>query len=218
MDVEFWQQRWRSNEIGFHEGRTNAFLAAHWPALGLRAGSLVFVPLCGKSADMTWLAAQGHHVIGVELSEIAVRDFFAENGLQPKRENRDGFEVSSAGGIEIWCGDFFKIEPRHLAGIAAVYDRASLIALPAQMQTVYAEKMSTLVPAGVPTLLVAFNYDQSQAPGPPFATPPEQVQNLFGRDFEVTLLERKDVLESNQNLRKRGLAWVEEQCLRLRRR
>lgn len=218
MDAEFWKARWQSNEIGFHEGSTNAMLAKHWPSLKLPVGSQVFVPLCGKSADMAWLAAQGHRVLGVELSEIAVTTFFVENGLQPQRESRDGFEVSSAGGIEIWCGDFFKIEPRHLAGIAGVYDRASLIALPTQMQTAYANRMAELVPRGVPTLLLAFNYDQSQAPGPPFATPPEQVRRLFGDGFAIGEIESKDVLSTNQNLSKRGLSWAEEHAILLRRR
>ena len=120
--------------------------------------------------------------------------FFAENGLKPKRENRDGFEISSAGGIEIWRGDFFKIESRHLAGIAGVYDRASLIALPTHDAAGLCRQMAELVPRGVPTLLVAFNYDQSQAPGPPFATPPEHVRRLFGDGFEIGEIESKDVL------------------------
>lgn len=52
-------------------------------SLDLAQGSRVFVPLCGKSLDMIWLAQQGHEVIGVELSPVAVEDFFRENGLNP---------------------------------------------------------------------------------------------------------------------------------------
>ena len=37
------------------------------------------MPLCGKSLDMVWLAAQGHEVLGVELAPLAVEQFFAEN-------------------------------------------------------------------------------------------------------------------------------------------
>ena len=55
----------------------------HWPALDLPADSQVFVPLSGKSLDMVWLAEQGHRVLGVELSELAVRQFFDERGLVP---------------------------------------------------------------------------------------------------------------------------------------
>ena len=41
------------------------------------------MPLCGKSLDLTWLAAQGLRVTGVELSHIAVEAFFPEQQLEP---------------------------------------------------------------------------------------------------------------------------------------
>ncbi len=55
-------------------------LRKFWP--GLAAGSRVLVPLCGKSVDLLWLVGQGCDVTGVELSEIAVRAFFAEAGIR----------------------------------------------------------------------------------------------------------------------------------------
>jgi thiopurine S-methyltransferase len=218
MDAEFWKVRWQNNEIGWHEGRTNTMLAKHWPALGLPAGARVFVPLCGKSQDMTWLAAQGHHVIGAELSDIAVATFFAENGLEPKRESRDGFEVSSAGGVEIWCGDLFALQPRHLAGVAGAYDRASLVAMPPAMQPTYATKMAAIVPHGVPTLLVTFTVDEAQPGGPPFSTPPARVRTLFEANFEIAELENSDTDEVSGNLRARGVTRVEQNVVLLRRR
>ncbi|MDX2158518.1 MAG: thiopurine S-methyltransferase [Hyphomicrobiaceae bacterium] len=218
MDPDFWHQRWQSNEIGFHEGRPNALLQAHWSSLGVGPGSTVLVPLCGKTRDMAWLAAKGHRVIGVELSDIAARDFFAENGLEPERVSRDGFDIRSAGGIEIWCGDLFALRPAHLAGIDAVYDRASLVAMPPAMQVPYAAKLAELVPGGVPILLIAFDYDQSLASGPPFATSPARVRELFEADFEIVELERRDALESSPNLKKRGLTWLIDAAMKLARR
>ena len=41
------------------------------------------MPLCGKSLDLLWLAAQGHRVLGVEISPLAVDAFFAEQDLTP---------------------------------------------------------------------------------------------------------------------------------------
>ncbi len=77
MDEEFWQQRWREGRIGFHREQVMPLLEKHWRALALPKGSRVFVPLAGKSLDMAWLAAQGHRVLGIELSRIAVEQFFA---------------------------------------------------------------------------------------------------------------------------------------------
>ena len=84
-DNELWQQSWRDKNIDFHQKAVNPHLVRFWSSLGLAAGDRVFVPLCGKSLDMLWLAGQGHTVIGVELSPLAVRAFFRENRLQAKR-------------------------------------------------------------------------------------------------------------------------------------
>ena len=79
MDAGFWHQRWVSEQIGFHQEQINPYLQRFWPALALQPGNTVFVPLCGKSRDMLWLAEQGFGVLGVEVSPLAVEAFFAEN-------------------------------------------------------------------------------------------------------------------------------------------
>src|SRR3546814_2467047 len=89
MDPDFWQQRWRDNRIGFHRDGVLPLLEKHWPSLGLATGSRVFVPLCGKSLDMAWLAARGHRVLGVELSPLAVGQFFDENGLRSEEHTSE---------------------------------------------------------------------------------------------------------------------------------
>ena len=83
MDADFWLQRWNEGRIGFHRGEVMPLLEKHWPGLNVPADGRVFVPLAGKSLDMHWLAAQGHRVLGAELSPLAVQAFFAEAGLEP---------------------------------------------------------------------------------------------------------------------------------------
>lgn len=41
-------------------------------------GHRVWVPLCGKSVDVTWLAVSGHRVLGVELSGMAIDQLFEQ--------------------------------------------------------------------------------------------------------------------------------------------
>ena len=101
MDREFWLERWQRSEIGFHQQEINAHLQDYWAHLDLPADSRVFVPLCGKSRDLLWLRARGHTVLGVELSSIAVRDFFAENALTPQTARQGVFERCEADGLEI---------------------------------------------------------------------------------------------------------------------
>ncbi len=97
MEPQFWLNKWQANETGFHRTRINSGLQQFWRTLALDPATPVFVPLCGKSHDMLWLADQGHPVIGAELSPIAVAQFFAETKLTPEIEkDRHGFDVYTA--------------------------------------------------------------------------------------------------------------------------
>ena len=148
MQQEFWYERWQLNQIGFHSQQVNGHLQHNWAALGIAPGSRVFVPLCGKSKDMLWLFAQGVDVIGVELSPLAVQAFFAENGLSATTRQQGKFSVSETDGICIYCGDFFDLSANELSGVNAVYDRASLVALPPEMRASYAAHIKRLLDPG----------------------------------------------------------------------
>jgi thiopurine S-methyltransferase len=189
MQAEFWLERWERNEIGFHQQAVNPDLRRYWPELGLAAGDPVFVPLCGKSGDMAWLRAQGHPVVGVELSRRAVAAFFAENGLDPEWRRQGGLEVAEAGGVRIHQGDFFDVTADDLAGVKGVYDRAALVALPPEVRERYAARLAEMLP-GARMLLVTFDYPQERMEGPPFSVPPAEVERLYGAHGDVRLLER----------------------------
>lgn len=176
------------------------------------------MPLCGKSADLVWLAARGHAVIGVELSEIAVREFVAENALEPTQEQHGTHTVWRAGPIEIWQGDYFSIPKSAIGRIDGVYDRAALVAMPPAMQQAYAAKTAELVTAGTPMLLIAFDYDQSRMSGPPFSVPAERVRELYRADFDIAEIDRIDVLDIRSDLRQRGLTALTTIVMQLNRR
>lgn len=180
MHGDFWHERWRENRIGFHEDAEHPLLTRHWGTLGVDGGARVFVPLCGKSLDMVSLRAMGHEVVGVELSALAIQAFFAEQGLAVNREERQGFDRWHAPGYELLVGDFFCLEPASLGPVAAVYDRASLIALPLAMRSRYAQCMRALLDQGVRSLLITLNYDTPDMDGPPFSVTDEEVEALYG--------------------------------------
>jgi len=205
MDHNFWLDRWKNQEIGFHQSDFEPALDKYWSRLDVRSGTPVFVPLCGKSLDMVWLAQHGHPVIGSELSERAVDDFFSERGVVPDVRAEGDFIIKSSGQYEIWCGDFFALPPSAVANVGAAYDRAALIAMPADMQPRYAEKMKSLLPAGAPVMLITLDYDQRQMSGPPFATPRQTVSDLYDDRYEIVELVSKDVLEGNPRFQQRGL-------------
>lgn len=215
MDREFWLERWQKNETGFHQQEFNAHLQDYWAQLAIPAGGQVFVPLCGKSRDLLWLRAHGLRVLGVEISPIAVRDFFAENALTPQVTRQGAFERHEADGLAVLCGDFFDLTPELLQGVTGVYDRASLIALPPELRTRYAEHSTAILPAAAGTLLVTMEYPQEEMGGPPFAVREDEVHRLYDRRYAVTSLFSKDILAENPRFRERGLHALTEKVYRL---
>ena len=190
MQPDFWHQRWADQQIGFHQDAPTPLLLKHWPMLGIAPGARVFVPLAGKSLDMAWFAAQGHRVLGVELSPIAIEQFFDEHGLQPeRRESRYGRHYS-AGGIELICGDAFALDADALRDCAAVFDRAALIALPPALRVRYASELYARLPSDCRCLLITLEYPQDERAGPPFSVLQDEVTSLYSREWEIDLLER----------------------------
>lgn len=217
MDPAFWHERWRDGRIGFHQPEVTPQLERHWDALGLAAGSTVFVPLCGKSLDMPWLAARGHRVLGIELSEVAVRDFFHEQGLVPARHRSRYGEHCSAGPYEIIIGDVFALDHMALAECAGVFDRAALVALPPELRRRYVDAGWAALPPGCRGLLVTLEYPQAEKAGPPFAVDAQEVQALFGHAWAPTLLERSDILADEPRFAEAGASALATATWRLQR-
>lgn len=209
MEKDFWLARWERKETGFHQDEINPYLRRHWQDLHSAGGSEVFVPLCGKSRDIRWLREQGHPVLGVELSPIAVRAFFEECG-HTSHHATGKFDCFEADGIRILCGDFFDLRKDDLARTEAVYDRASLVALPPEMREAYANHLLDILPPATRILLVTFDYPQAEMPGPPFAVSPQEVERLFRNHAGIRLLAQADVLAQNPRFRERGLSRMRE--------
>ncbi|MCU0974844.1 MAG: thiopurine S-methyltransferase [Steroidobacteraceae bacterium] len=218
MDPQFWHERWEQGQIGFHQPDYHPALLAAWPTFALAPGSRVFVPLCGRSLDMAWLAARSHTVVGIELSPIAVEGFFEHEKLVPTREPCGALERWRAGRYELLCGDFFDLDREALGEVAGWYDRAALVALPPDLRRRYVERLAELLPAGARGLLVTVDYDQARMDGPPFSVPPVEVEGLYATAFDVEPLGRHDCLPENPRFRERGLASLFESTFRLTRR
>ncbi len=218
MHEAFWQDRWARSQIGFHQEKVNGYLRRHWSTLGLASDAAVLVPLCGKSLDLAWLAEQGHRVIGVELAERAVEDFFAEREVQPQVSQRGAFKVYQAGKLEVLCGDFFALSTDDVADCQAFYDRAALIALPPQMRERYVAHLQAILPARCQGLLVTLVYDQQRMDGPPFSVEDAEVTQHFAAGWALSMVEEKDVLAGNPRFTDSGLAAVDERVFHLARR
>ncbi|KIQ96663.1 thiopurine S-methyltransferase [Lysobacter sp. A03] len=218
MEPDFWQQRWQEGRIGFHQDRETPLMLKHWPSLQVPAGSRVFVPLAGKTLDMLWFADQGYRVLGIELATTAIQQFLAEHGLQAEITDAPDARHYRAGDIELINGDVFEQDPAQLAGCDAVYDRAALIALPPALRQRYVREVYGRLPSGCRGLLITLEYPQSEKAGPPFSVEEDEVRALFSPQWEVGVLERREILAQQPNFSAEGVSALHTVVYELRRR
>ena len=216
MDHQFWHSKWESKRLGFHQEKVNSRLRKFWPRLALPATSYAFVPLCGKSLDMCWLAER-HPVLGVELSDIALRDFFSDIERVPKIVDSATFRRYRGGPFELLCGDFFALTSADLGQVGGVYDRASLVALPAPLRARYARHLGQVLPSGCQLLLITMIYDERKMHGPPFSVTEDEIGTLFAPHFAIEKVAESEGPDIVGNLRDRGLDTLIEQVFILTR-
>lgn len=209
MDPTFWLERWQQGQTGFHLETVHPLLERHWPSCVGQAQGPVMVPLSGKSVDLHYLSARGHAVTGIELSDIAIRQFFEGFGQIPESRRVSCGRVYEKDRIRLFEGDFFDLDRESLGEIAFVYDRAALIAMNPSQQTHYAAQLRALTrPA--PIFLITLEYDPCAMDGPPFTVSAQDVETLFGSHYQIHCLEEGDVIDLNPALKARGLHSLKE--------
>ncbi len=218
MQPQFWHDRWRLGQIGFHQAAADSSLTRLWSTLDLPPGSRVFVPLCGKTLDLLWLRDQGHEVLGVELSDLAVQAFCAENGVPARRRVLADADLYEAPGLTLLRADLFAVTAGQLGHIDAVYDRAALIAWEPSQRAAYARHLTALTRPGTPTLLITLEYPAGQIAGPPFPVTAGEVEALYGAQHRIEQLSRRDILAADARMRQRGVTELIETVYRLVRR
>ena len=195
MRVNFWIKAWNEGNIGFHLTDKHPALEKFWPSL--EAGASVLVPLCGKSQDLLWLEESGLDVIGIEFVESAALEFFRENSLDWEKIVEYGHPCYRVRGrnIRIFVTDFIRFADDYNGQpLDSLYDRAALVALPADMRPDYVSACRKLLTASPRGLLVTMQYEPEAMEGPPFSVEPGEVDRLWEGQWAV--VEQVDMLSS----------------------
>ncbi len=187
MDESFWLPRWESNNIAFHQSEANPLLINYLKELSLAKGSRVFLPLCGKTLDISWLLSNGYRVAGAELSETAIEQLFIELGLEPKILEVGEVKLYSARNIDIFVGNIFHLSDKMIGSVNAIYDRAALVALPEEMRNQYATHLMEIT-IKAPQLLICYEYDQALMEGPPFSISNVEINQHYSDSYDLTLI------------------------------
>jgi len=204
IDNDLWLAMWKNSQTDFHQLLVNQQLKDHWHQVDIQKMGRVLVPLCGKSNDLLWLAAEGFQVIGVELSAIAVKAFFTENNLKPKKTRQGNFTVWRHGRISIYCGDIFLLKSETLGAIDAVYDRAALTALPENIRKPYVIKLMSLMPLLKPMLLLTTEDSDPMRNQYSAAIIDQEVSDLYSPYFDIDVCygEQFDDKSDNETVKK----------------
>lgn len=79
-----------------------------------------------------------------------------------------------------------------LGSVDAIYDRATLVALPATLRQEYARHL-VMISASAKQLLISFDYPQSLMAGPPFSISEATLAQLYAGFYRYEELERRAV-------------------------
>jgi len=206
MEISYWKSRWKKDKTGWQLNKVYPNLVKYWPLLSLPKNATVLVPLCGKSRDVLWLAEQGYRVIGIEASPIALRQLRTATGKSFSEGTKYGEKVYQSEQLSLWECDFFSLPPEALPPVDAVYDKASIVAMPAGKRTSYAQKLVDLQNSDTQFLIQTFEYEQNEMDGPPFSVPETEVRNLFQVFDHIEVVNERSMLSRVDKFRQRGLS------------
>ncbi len=216
MDFGFWQNRWSTAQIGFHQSVTNPHLTEHADWLAPTPTDIL-VPLCGKSRDMAWLASRGNAVVGIEFVAEAARAFFEENGVHFTERDDAISHVLVGENVTIRVGDFFEIAPRMTNAFAAVFDRAALVACKPNTREAYVASISGCMKPGGRALVVTFDYDGAFE-GPPFSVTEQNTRALWQPYGSIEKVAHVDITSESARMVERGATQVREQAWQFQKR
>lgn len=191
MDASFWHRCWENNTIGFHQETVHPFLIEHLAQRIKTTDKRVFVPLCGKTLDMYWLAEK-LDVVGAELSDVACRDFFADQQIVPQQDKVGKFTRFHVKNIELWQGDFFHLAAEQFPQFDWIYDRAAIIALPVSLQKQYVEHLTRFLGTSTQLMLISLEFPEHELSGPPFPVFRQDIEHLFD-GFDIQCIGQREL-------------------------
>ena len=203
-----WEEIYRTDSFGWHLSDVNRSLQKFFHELvtvGHGSSLHIFVPLCGKTTDMLWLAEKGHTVVGVEFVKMPIMNFFAENNLSfttecvdiPAGGSQLLYRCSNEGkNITILHSSIFDVTDGVVGRkFHAIWDRASLSAINPEDRLKYVDLMRSILVPGGRCLLDTDRYDPKFGGPPPHSFSEELLHELFEESFHIRELDMEEFAE-----------------------
>eukprot|EP00592_Proboscia_alata_P004421 CAMPEP_0194378866 /NCGR_PEP_ID=MMETSP0174-20130528/37149_1 /TAXON_ID=216777 /ORGANISM="Proboscia alata, Strain PI-D3" /LENGTH=303 /DNA_ID=CAMNT_0039161177 /DNA_START=56 /DNA_END=964 /DNA_ORIENTATION=+ len=242
-----WKKRWGEDKIGWHENEIHNSLKQFGhilvPNFSLEAGESmrvdsscnssgidretsvrVFVPLCGKSVDLAFLAKQKGvlEVVGVDGIRKALEEFQSNNptleigeDLERVESHAKKFDRFRGKKITLLKGDYFDLDIDSIGGelFDSIWDRASLVAIQPNLRKEYIEVLSGIIKPGGTILLSTLNRkegdEKARKAGPPFSVDEAEVRRLYeGLDWVESVENLNETDELSERFKSQGLTSV----------
>ncbi|XP_018415133.1 PREDICTED: thiopurine S-methyltransferase isoform X2 [Nanorana parkeri] len=199
-----WKEKWETRCIGFHEKDVHPLLTEFLNEMINGKEKLnIFFPLCGKAVDMKWLADMGHNIVGVDVAELGLKEFFEEQNVPYVEEEVPeipGAKVfkSISGNISLYCCNLYNISSSIIGRVDGIWDRGALVAVNPCDRERYTSCLLSLLNKDSRYLLVVLEYDPKLISGPPFYVPESDIEQLFGSTCKYKLLKKIYALTDRQ--------------------
>lgn len=189
FDVDYWNQRWADDSIGWYRDHVNYHLEEEVLKLEKSGKKClkVFIPLCGNQFDLYWLAKRGHEVVGVECSKIGIERFFNQNNLTYtlfKTKAVKGALTYKADTLKLKIirADIFDLDTAILSerrDFDLIFDRAAMVCIEPSKLTEYCEILQSLLNKGGYMLVEGIERKGGSLPGPPYTLSEPKIEELF---------------------------------------
>ncbi|MFQ3224556.1 MAG: SAM-dependent methyltransferase [Lentimonas sp.] len=131
----------------------------------------VLVPGCGLGHDVRLLAKQGASTVGLEIAKNAVR-------------RAQAIPANRAASFEV--GDFLNLSDRYHGQFDFVVEHTCLCALDRELRGAYARSVGQALKPGGLYLAIFYRVVKGYSgDGPPHPITAEEIEALFGADFEM---------------------------------
>ncbi|XP_072026650.1 probable thiopurine S-methyltransferase [Amphiura filiformis] len=199
MKLGDWVTQWENGRTKFHKSAVHPMLLKHIDRLVEgKDKPRFYLPLCGKSVDLKWLLDRGYAVIGCEIAELGIQQFFEEHDIKYKTEKMTEIEGTVYKGtdddITIYSCDFFKLTSAIMSKVDCIWDRGSMAAINPEDRQKYSEVIIELMKPDSRYLLDMFQLEHHTFAGPPHNFEPEDAQKLYGTKCTVEHLENVNVM------------------------
>lgn len=165
--VQDWEHMWKDGQLGGMTTKSHPMLIKHSQLL-IKAdrSNRIFVPLCGNSIDLLWLAQKGCSVVGSEIVAFACQAFFTDNNIPYEVQNIQGMDGNVYRSkddkldIRIFQCDHYKLSSKLIGyKFDGVWDRGAFNSVALKQRASYVQHMSTLLTSSAVNLVAVTQYE-----------------------------------------------------------